>query len=256
MFKWLGIALLGSVLALVGATLGPAATAPLASLDLAAAQRMSVSTSPQSTSENEGPPTAGVPEYPARERDEQPARSTGPGVPLFDFAGEEPAWYTVDDDVMGGRSRSSVTVDENSQRLIFSGDMSLENNGGFASSRSQWAPYDLSAFDGIALRVRGDGNVYRLSVRTEAAGPGVGYTAVFETQADTWQEVYVPFDSMVPLYRGFLVRAAGPLDAASVRSFGLMLSDKQEGAFQLEVAWINAVAENRRQITPIRYNTP
>lgn len=200
------------------------------------------------------PPLApGVASEPTRPAD--PA-GRGPGLPLFDFSGEHPGWYTVDDDVMGGRSRSSVTVDERQQRLVFSGSVSLENNGGFASSRSQWAAYDLRGFDGLALRVRGDGNAYRLSVRTETAGPAVAYTALFQTEEGAWQEIYVPFARMVPLYRGFVVEAAGPLDAAAVRSFGLMVSDKQAGDFQLEVDWINAVAEGRPQTTAVRYDTP
>lgn len=169
----------------------------------------------------------------------------GPGIPLFDFSGPEPAWYTVNDDVMGGVSKSLVLVDNELQRLSFSGDVSLENNGGFASTRSQWTNYNLSAFDGIALHVRGDGNSYRFRIRTEETGSGIAYTSLFTTKTGTWQEIYIPFSEMVPLYRGFVVNAADPLNPESIRSFGLMLTDKQEGKFSLEVDWINAVAESK-----------
>lgn len=169
----------------------------------------------------------------------------GPGVPLFRFDRPEPAWYTINDDVMGGISQSNVTVDRNLQRLTFSGSVSLENNGGFASVRSQWTGYNLAAFDGVALRLRGDGNTYRFRIRTEATGSEIAYTALFETTAGEWQEVYIPFVEMVPLYRGFVVPAAGALDPASIRSFGLMVSDKQKGDFRLEIDWINAVSENK-----------
>ena len=171
-----------------------------------------------------------------------------PGISLFDFSGREPAWYTVNDVVMGGVSNSLVAVDTGLQRLSFSGAVSLENNGGFASTRSQWTNYNLGTFDGIALRVRGDGNTYRLRIRTEETGSGIAYTSLFDTRADTWQEVYIPFSEMVPLYRGYVVNAAGPLNPESIRSFGLMLTDKQEGTFSLEVDWINAVAESKVEI--------
>ena len=82
-----------------------------------------------------------------------------PGIPLIDFSGRELAWYTVNDNVMGGVSNSLVVVNTELQRLSFTGDVSLENNGGFASTRSQWTNYNLGTFDGIALRVRGDGNL-------------------------------------------------------------------------------------------------
>lgn len=171
---------------------------------------------------------------------EPPERT--PGIALFDFDGREPAWYTVNDNVMGGISTSSVTLDKEQQNLKFSGNVSLENNGGFASIRSQWAPYDLESFDGLLLRVRGDGNMYRIRIRTEDTGTAIAYTGLFKTEANTWQEIFIPFAEMVPLYRGFVVDAAGPLNPATIRSFGLMMSDKQQGEFSLEVDWINAVA--------------
>jgi monofunctional biosynthetic peptidoglycan transglycosylase len=99
------------------------------------------------------------------------------------------------------------------------------------------------------MRVRGDGNVYRLRTRTEKTGTEVAYTALFETEVDTWQDIYIPFAEMIPTYRGFVVNVAGPLDPASVRSFGLMVADKQQGQFFLEVDWINAVSVKRNEST-------
>ena len=43
-------------------------------------------------------------------------------------------WSIVNDDVMGGISKSFLSINEN-ENLIFKGYLSLENNGGFASSR-------------------------------------------------------------------------------------------------------------------------
>ena len=43
-------------------------------------------------------------------------------------------WYIVNDDVMGGISKSYLSINEE-KNLIFNGYLSLENNGGFASSR-------------------------------------------------------------------------------------------------------------------------
>lgn len=164
-----------------------------------------------------------------------------PGIELFAFAPGEPGWYTVDDDVMGGVSSSTVAVTD-AGTLAFSGNMSLENNGGFSSVRSDWTPMDLSSADGILLRVLGDGKTYRLRIRTADAGPEISYNASFATTADSWQTVYVPFAGMVPTYRGF-VMDVGALNPATVGSFGLMLSDKQPGEFSLWVDWMRAVSE-------------
>ena len=160
---------------------------------------------------------------------------------IFEFTASEPTWYTLNDDVMGGISSSEVQVDINSGILNFDGNVSLENNGGFASIRSQAEIYDLGEYEGITIRVRGDGNVYRFRIRTETTGPEISYTAVFPTEANTWQDIYIPFADMLPLYRGFVVQDAGPLDATTIRSFGFMMTDKQEGEFSLEVDRITAV---------------
>ena len=179
----------------------------------------------------------------------EPTVTPLPGVNVFTFAGQEPGWYTVDDDVMGGVSNSTVTIIEPSL-LSFSGEMSLENNGGFASVRSDWSPMNLSDADGVLLRVLGDGNQYRLRIRTASAGRGVSYNALFQTQPENWNYVYVPFEDMVPTYRGFLMDV-GELDRANIGSFGFMLSDKQPGEFSLLVDWIRAVSEKEIRRHPV-----
>ena len=127
-----------------------------------------------------------------------------PGIEIFSFSGEEPAWYTVDDDVMGGVSSSTVDIVE-PDILLFSGTMSLDNNGGFSSVRSEWTLFNLSDFDGVLMRVLGDGNLYRLRIRSATIGSEISYNALFETSPDTWGLVYIPFESMVPTYRGFIM---------------------------------------------------
>ena len=168
-----------------------------------------------------------------------------PGREIFSFVAGEPIWYTVDDVVIGGVSNSHVDIIE-FNILFFSGSMSLENNGGFSSVRSDWNIIDLSGFDGVLLRVLGDGKVYRLRIRTEETGGDIAYNGAFGTTPEKWIQVYIPFANMVPTYRG-IVMDVGPLDVTSIGSFGLMLSDKQEGDFELQVDWIRAVSKEELQ---------
>lgn len=191
--------------------------------------------------------TPSAPEAPVPTETAETA-ATPPGATLFNFAGREPSWMTVDDNVMGGVSQSTVNANVEEALLTFSGRVSLENNGGFASARSQPDLYDLTSFDGVVLRIRGDGKAYRFRVYTEPTGRDVAYTAIFKTVANSWTEVYIPFAEMVPLYRGFVVNQAGPLKPESIRSFGLMIADKQEGEFKLEVEWIKAVKPGQSDV--------
>lgn len=164
-----------------------------------------------------------------------------PGVLLYDFGPETEPWTSVDDNVMGGVSSSRGRIQQDGT-LNFSGNMSLENFGGFSSLRSPWAPIDLSGSDGLLIRVQGDGNIYRLRIRTTATGRDIAYNSFFETLNGEWSTVYIPFETMVPTYRGFQT-SSGPLDPATISSFGFMLSDKQPGGFSLLVDWIRAVSE-------------
>ena len=67
---------------------------------------------------------------------------------------ERLGWGVVDDGVMGGLSRGKLAYTEQGT-LVFSGDLSLENNGGFSSLRTGDLDLDLSASDGLLARVKG-----------------------------------------------------------------------------------------------------
>ena len=66
-------------------------------------------------------------------------------------------WRAVNDDVMGGRSKGGFRLEERS--LVFEGSTNTDG-GGFSSIRSGVGRFDLGNYDGIRLRVRGDGRTY------------------------------------------------------------------------------------------------
>lgn len=156
---------------------------------------------------------------------------------LVDFSSGVAGWRSVDDVVMGGVSRSGLRASEDGTAL-FTGELSLENNGGFASVRTGLPPTDLSGWSGLAIRVRGDGNLYRLRLRTDGRYDGIAYQATFATRAGVWREVELPFATFAPTFRGRRPAGAPPLDPSRLRQVGLMIAEKQAGGFALEVAWI------------------
>lgn len=158
---------------------------------------------------------------------------------ILDFgeAGTARNWQPVDDRIMGGCSQSRPEQIEN-VGLRFAGTVSLANNGGFASIRSKSGSWDLSRFGALKLRLRGDGKTYKLSLRTDIFFDGISYQVAFATAQGSWQEISLPFTAFAPTHHGIRLTSVAPMDTAGIKSFGLFIADRQEGPFQLEVAWI------------------
>jgi uncharacterized protein YbjT (DUF2867 family) len=159
-------------------------------------------------------------------------------------------WGALDDVVMGGVSASNMQFLENT--ALFAGNVSTANSGGFASVRTKnfEPPFNLSGYDGVELRVRGDGQRYKLFLRTDAKWDGLGYSYSFDTVANTWIDVQIPFAELIPVFRAKIVNDAPPIEPSKVCSFQLMLSKFEydgglnphfaPGGFSLQVESIKA----------------
>ena len=152
----------------------------------------------------------------------------------------EQDWRVVNDTVMGGVSSGQVEV---SDTLRFTGELSLQNNGGFVSIRS--TPADLGLDDAVALRItlRGDGRTWDVTAtRADVPLRAGSYRMPVEATAEVMQ-VELPLAAFRPSSFGRPVMGAPALDAAPGRITGLgfLLADKRPGPFTLEVLSIEAV---------------
>lgn len=173
---------------------------------------------------------------------------------VFDFTQPssvlQDTWGAIDDVVMGGVSESNIRLHESV--ALFSGTVSTANSGGFASVRTRTfdPPLNLSGYAGIELRVKGDGNRYKFMLRTETDWDGVAYCRSFDTVADTWLTVQIPFSDLVPIFRAKTVVNTKPLEPSCIRAVQVMVSKFEydgalnpafiPGAFQLQIATIAA----------------
>ena len=160
---------------------------------------------------------------------------------LFDFGTLENMndWLIVNDGVMGGLSKSRFVLSDRNT-AVFSGNVTLENNGGFASIRTKAMQFQLEGFKGIMIRLKGDGKKYQFRLRTNDRFDGVSYRYHFETKKNQWQTIAIPFDECVPVFRGRILRDVGPISPKDIQQLGFMASDNQTGEFQLEIQWIKA----------------
>ena len=161
---------------------------------------------------------------------------------LFDFAGGKAGtrWVAVNDNVMGGVSKGGPQFPGNGT-LVFAGSLSLENRGGFSSIRTDRKRLDLSGYHGLAVRIRGDGRTYWLTISTNVRIPAGSYRVLVPTKAGQWQTVRAPFSSFKATSFGRELPVFLPLNPAKVGSIGFLIADKKAGPFRMEVDWIKAV---------------
>jgi len=172
----------------------------------------------------------------------RPSPAAGTPKVLFDFDGKKSStgWVAVNDNVMGGVSRGGHTLTETGS-LVFRGSLSLENNGGFSSIRTQRKRTDLSGYDGLEVRVRGDGRTYWLTINTNLRIPAGSYRVLIPTKAGQWQTVRAPFSSFKATSFGRVLPLFVPVSRSKIESIGFLIADKKAGPFRLEVDWVRAV---------------
>ncbi|PSB23887.1 CIA30 family protein [Stenomitos frigidus] len=159
-------------------------------------------------------------------------------------------WGALDDVVMGGVSDS--TMRQIDHAALFTGNVSTANSGGFASVRTRnlEPALNLSGYEGVKLRVKGDGQRYKFLMRSDDKWDSIAYSHSFDTTANAWIDVHIPFNTLIPAFRAKTLTDAAPLNANRICSLQLMLSKFEydgnlnplftPGTFALEVQSISA----------------
>lgn len=120
---------------------------------------------------------------------------------IFNFSKESNItnWTLVNDGVMGGKSNSTFTISDEGHG-VFSGIISLENNGGFASVHYSFNTLEISPSSSVKLYIKGDTKKYQLRIKDDAR-KFYSYTTTFETTGE-WQEITIKLKDLIPKFRG------------------------------------------------------
>lgn len=150
---------------------------------------------------------------------------------LFDFnkSSNLKYWRIVDDVVMGGRSNGNFKIDSNGHGK-FSGEVSLKNNGGFSSLRYNFKTKDVSDYNTVVLRIKGDGHKYQFRVKTSSRDYA-SYIYEFQTTND-WMTIEIPFEAMDPRFRGRKLNAAN-YPGQQLEEIAFLIGNKKEQSFEL-----------------------
>ena len=153
-------------------------------------------------------------------------------------------WRSINDGVMGGLSEGEIAWKDTV--MLWSGQTSLENNGGFASIRGPWEHHDLRAMNRAIIRCRGNGGPFKMTLETSQRW-WMPYAYTSFNPNDDWQDVVIDVEdfSWSQAQMGDLRNVAPSQELGDVLRIGLMKYDGTAQPFELEVASIHFMSAAR-----------
>ena len=152
---------------------------------------------------------------------------------LFDFSASSDwsGWAIQNDVVMGGESSSDLSRSEEGN-AVFTGDVSLSNNGGFASLHYQFTPKDIRGYQSAVIRFKGDGKEYQFRLKADL-NERTSYIYTFNTSGE-WQTIEIPLNKMEPYYRGNKLDQPD-FNASQMQEVRFLIGNGKAENFRLEI---------------------
>ena len=157
---------------------------------------------------------------------------------LFNFSNESECnnWRVINDGVMGGLSQGKVVYEKD--KLVFTGTISLRNNGGFSSLKSPFDYYDISDYSKLKIRYRSEGVKMAMTMETSR----YFYNPYFKYElanSSSWKEIVI---DLKDFKENRLGRETGnklmQSDKSDIIRLGFINQEKKEQNFKLEIDYI------------------
>ena len=154
---------------------------------------------------------------------------------LYDFkSSSQGDWYVVNDGVMGGLSEGKLEINEKGN-AIFSGTVSLENNGGFTSIRRNMKPMEVDPEKTVQIRLKGDGKRYQFRLKEDRSNY-YSFIQYFETSGE-WETIEIPLADFYPSFRGRKLNF-GNFSGKQVEEMSFLIANYKAESFRVEIDWI------------------
>ncbi len=162
------------------------------------------------------------------------AHSTMKEIYTFSSQSNIKEWRPVNDDVMGGISKSSLRLTSAGQGQ-FSGHVSLANNGGFASIQLNTTISRAEEQKFIVLRVKGDGKNYEFRLKSSIS-QSESYVHPFSTSGE-WETITLAISEFYPQFRGNKLNIP-TFNFNTIEQLSFLIANKQDEDFELLIDWI------------------
>jgi hypothetical protein len=147
-------------------------------------------------------------------------------------------WSPLTDNIRFGDKGSTafMAVDWEKAQGSFFGELKINNGVGFASYRVR-DNFNLSEFDKIRIKVKGDGREYKILMKDERAIQSTedySYQAAFKTKSDEEQIVELSLKDFKPVYQGKIDLSLPQVQTQNIRELGLQINDKISGPYNIQ----------------------
>ncbi|GAB5466564.1 MAG: CIA30 family protein [Candidatus Kapaibacteriales bacterium] len=152
---------------------------------------------------------------------------------LFDFNTESSLseWRVVDDVVMGGVSSGNIIISDEGHGM-FSGNVSLDNNGGFSSIRYRMNPISVEDYTKLILRLKGDEKSYQVRVKNSTSDMQ-SYINTFSTSGE-WEKISVTLNNLYPSFRGRKLEMPN-FNHNNISEISILIANKRNEEFKLMI---------------------
>jgi hypothetical protein len=163
---------------------------------------------------------------------------------IIDFgnsAEKNQEWKLLSDNIMGGVTKSKIEYTNNS--VLLSGNISLDNYGGFSSIKTKYKSVDLSKYNGIKIKFKSTNQKFAFTLEDNQDWTQPNYKREFSSKKDdTWEEVIIYFKDFQEIVIG--ETTGNMMKSKSLKNIvrmGIMTYEKKEGPFSLEVDYIEFI---------------
>lgn len=144
-------------------------------------------------------------------------------------------WRIVNDSVMGGRSEAKIS-NTKSGNLLFTGAVSLENNGGFSMIQSTLDKPTKSDVTTCTITVKGDGKNYQFRLKPNMTDRE-SYVMNFKTTGEEESFTFT-IAEFKPYFRGRSLNLP-PIKNQSIEEIAFLIGNKKAEKFELEILAVN-----------------
>ena len=155
----------------------------------------------------------------------------------FKTSGAGRDWRAINDGVMGGLSKGRLSLTDSS--MVFSGQLSFANNGGFTSFRAPFGDYDLSKFEKVTIRYRLSGPAFALMLESSDVFWLPHFRHVLSSTEGEWTEIDFPLSGVKQYQLNSPTgKTATKEDLGKLIRIGFISSEKSTEPFSFEIDYL------------------